>query len=94
MLEILSRDEIYAVHLASMEVLEKVGVGFNHEGALKIFEDAGAYVDLQRKIVKIPEYLVREALSKAPSQVILTARNPKHNLRLGRSCSLHEWLWS
>ena len=83
MLEVLSRDEIDRIHLATLEVLENTGVSFYHDEALKIFEDAGAMVDYEKKLVKIPEYLVNEAVSKAPSQVIFLARDPRYNLRIG-----------
>ena len=82
MLEFLSHDEVYAVHLAAMEVLERVGIVFQHEGAIQILKDAGASVD-KKKVAKIPEYLVREGLKKTPSQVLLNARNPEYNLRIG-----------
>jgi trimethylamine--corrinoid protein Co-methyltransferase len=83
MLEILSQDEIQKIHLATFEVLETVGVMFEHDAALKIFEQAGAVVDSKRRIVRIPEYLVNEALKKTPSQVIFLARDKKYNLRIG-----------
>jgi len=83
MLEILSRDDIYKIHTASLEILEQVGVVFKHKDALKIFEDAGANVDYRRELVKIPERLVKWALNKVPSQVTLLARDPKYNLKLG-----------
>lgn len=82
-LEILSHDDICRIHLSTLEVLENIGIRFPHEGALKIFEGAGATVDHERKLVKIPEYLVNEALDRAPSQVVFLARDPKYNIRIG-----------
>ena len=43
-LELLSRNDLENIHNASLEVLERTGVVFKHEGALKVFEDAGAYM--------------------------------------------------
>jgi len=83
MLEILSRDDIYRIHMASLEILEQVGVVFKHKEALRIFEDAGASVDHTKELVKMPEHLVKWALGKTPRQVDLLARNPRHDLRLG-----------
>jgi len=81
--ELLTRDEVYAIHVAAMEVLERVGIMFQHEEALKILKDAGATVDEKRMVAKIPEYLVREALKKTPSRILLKARNPKYNILIG-----------
>jgi len=82
-LEVLSRDDVYAVHMAAMEVLERVGIAFHHEKALKLLTEAGADVDDKAMVVRFQEYLVRDALSKVPSHVLFDARNPKYNLRIG-----------
>jgi trimethylamine--corrinoid protein Co-methyltransferase len=78
--EPLTKDEIYNVHVASMEILEKVGVMFSDEQALKFFCEGGA--DIQGEVVKIPEHLVKECVKKAPERVILYGRNPKYNVNL------------
>lgn len=82
-LEVLNRQDIYAVHMAAMEVLETVGIAFYHDSALKLLANAGANVDSKTQVVRFPEYVVREAVKKVPSQVMLDARNPKYNLRIG-----------
>lgn len=64
-------------------MLEKVGIAFYHEGGLKLLGDAGANIENKTMVAKIPEYLVREALRKVPSQVIFEARNPKYDLKIG-----------
>ena len=46
------------------------------------FEDGGARVDRATKIVKIPPYLVEEAIRSAPSKVILAGRDPQHDIVL------------
>jgi len=82
-LEVLSRDDVYAVNMAAMEVLERVGIAFHHEKALELLGEAGADVDKKSMVVRFPEYLIRDALRKVPSHVLLDARNPKYNLRIG-----------
>ena len=57
-IEVLSRDEIYDIHVASLEVLEYTGVTFRSKEALKIFDDYGAIVDYEKFNVKIPGYMV------------------------------------
>lgn len=83
MLEILSRNDISRIHVATLEILEHVGVVFKHKDALKIFEDAGAIVDYRNESVKIPEDLVKWALKKIPTQVTLLARDSKYDITLG-----------
>ncbi|MBS7657766.1 MAG: trimethylamine methyltransferase family protein [Candidatus Bathyarchaeia archaeon] len=83
MLEILSKAQLEQLHNTSIEILEKIGVSFYHKSALKIFKDAGANVN--GTLVKIPEYLVKESLSKALHNFIWYARDPKHNLHIGDS---------
>ena len=82
-LDILTRGEVYDIHLASLEVLEKAGVVIQSDRILNLLKDAGSEVDYKNLIAKIPEHLVRDMLRKAPSEVTLHARNPKYNARLG-----------
>jgi trimethylamine--corrinoid protein Co-methyltransferase len=81
-LALLDRDEIYQIHLATLEILEGTGTTVNSSKALKILADAGAYVDTQTKIVKFPSYIVEEALRNAPKRVVLCGRNPKNDIKL------------
>jgi len=82
-LEFLSKDEIYEIHLASLNLLEHTGVRVHQDKALKLLDDAGAEVDPKTKVVKFPQYLVKEFIKKAPSEVFMTGRTPKHDLRPG-----------
>jgi len=79
---LLDRDEIYQIHLATLEILERTGTTVNSSRALKILTDAGAYVDPKTKIVKFPSYMVEEALRNAPKRVVLCGRDPKNDIRL------------
>jgi len=81
-INLLTRDELYEIHLATLDILERVGVGIYEERALKLMDEAGANVDYDKKVVKIPQYLLKELISKAPEVVTLFARNPKHTVRL------------
>ncbi len=80
-LRILTRDELYEIHLATLEILERVGVKVSENNALRMLEEAGAHVDIKEKIAKIPQYLVKEAIEKAPSSFVLFGRDPKYKLR-------------
>ena len=81
-LEVLSREEIEEIHVRSLSILSRVGVRVDHDGALKLLKDIGAEVDFNKKIAKIPEHIVKEALAKAPSTIRLYYRNGKKYLEL------------
>jgi trimethylamine--corrinoid protein Co-methyltransferase len=78
-LQLLSRDEIESIHLASMKLLEEVGVMVYNDRALKMFADAGVEVDFDKKLARIPQHLVKESLVKAPSTIKLYSRDGKND---------------
>ncbi|MDH7477988.1 MAG: trimethylamine methyltransferase family protein [Candidatus Bathyarchaeota archaeon] len=78
----LSEDEIESIHLASLRLLEEVGVKIYSDTALKLLSDGGAEVDFSKKLAFIPQHLVKEALTKAPSTIKLYGRNRKHDRTL------------
>lgn len=73
----LSQDEIGAIHLATLDVLAHVGVRVDSKEAREILGDHGATVDHESLIVKIPNYMVEDALRWAPSTLLLAARDPE-----------------
>jgi len=81
-LRVLTNDELYDIHLAALEILERIGVKVSEQKALRMLGEAGAHIDVKEKIAKIPQYLVEEAIKKAPSGFILFGRDPKYKLRL------------
>ena len=85
-LKSLTDDELDDIHLATLEVLEKTGLFVQNDDALDIFDGAGAEVDRKKKIVKLPPYLVEDAIRSAPSKILLAGRNPHHDkvLEAGR----------
>jgi len=80
-LEILSRDEIYDIHLATLSVLEETGVRILDPKALQTLANAGATVDSKSSVVRIPEYILKEGLGKAPSSFTLFGRDGDYKLR-------------
>jgi trimethylamine--corrinoid protein Co-methyltransferase len=81
-LEILSKDDLYNIHQATIQILEEIGIKSYSIDALKIFYDAGADVDFKERLIRIPETLLN-MVRKAPSCFTVFARNPKHNLKIG-----------
>ena len=81
-LEILSKQDVQKIHEATLHIIENVGVRFPSKRALKIWEDVGADVNHEKKIVKVKPYLIEDALKQAPPAYILGARDPQQNLSL------------
>jgi trimethylamine--corrinoid protein Co-methyltransferase len=71
--------ECRQIHLATLEVLERVGVDVHQSRAREILAEGGARVDGIR--VRIPEYLVEDALRKAPRRMTIYDRNGRVALR-------------
>ena len=82
----LTDDEMEKIHKATLEVLAKTGIFIETDEALDVFDGAGAEVDRQKKIVKMPGYLVEDAIHSAPSKILLAGRDPNHDkvLQAGR----------
>lgn len=80
---ILGEDQIEQIHLASLSLLENIGMRVLHAGARKMLAAAGAEVDDDTLMVRFDRSLVMEKLALAPSEFTLHARNPSKNLKLG-----------
>ena len=80
--DVFSRDELYRIHTATLEILERVGVRVEEENALKLLDEIGAEIDYRRKIVKIPQYLVEEAIRLSPRTMLFAGRNKKYDIKL------------
>ena len=81
-LNMFSSDELDDIHLATLEVLDKTGIFVEDEAALDVFDDGGAVVDRKSKVVKIPPYVVEDAIRSAPPKVVLAGRNPANDVVL------------
>ncbi len=79
----ISVDELEAIHLASLEILEEIGMDFLDEEARSIFGAAGAEVRPGSHRVRLDRGLVTQAVATAPAEFTLHARNPAHHVRFG-----------
>jgi len=82
-LNIFSEDELYEIHNGTLEVLEKTGIKVEAKEALEIFAAGGANVNFETHVVKLPAYIVEDAIRSAPNTVLLAGRDPKHDIVLG-----------
>jgi len=81
-LKVLSTDQVHEIHLASLEILERVGVMVDSPDAMKVLLDSGGIEGDKKNLIRIPSYLVEEAVTKAPKGFTLYARNPRYNVRI------------
>jgi len=70
---LLSNNQIEELHLATLQILERTGVAFDCEEANDILGEAGADVSNPQR-VKIPSFLVEQALRTAPKIITLYTR--------------------
>ena len=78
-LNMFTDDELAELHRATMDILENAGIMVMNDEAREIFYSHGCRVDKKTGIVKIPHYLVEEAIRSAPSKLLLGARDPKYD---------------
>lgn len=81
-LQMFTDDQLNEIHWATLDVLQNYGVGVHCDEALDIFEQGGAYVDREKNHVRIPSYLVEDAISSAPSTILLAGRTPEYDVTL------------
>ena len=64
----LSADQIEAIHEASLDILETIGIMFLNDEALDVLVAAGCDVDRATQNVKMDRHWVNQTITSAPSQ--------------------------
>lgn len=82
-LNLFTKDELYDIHLATMDVLWNTGVRIESDEALHIMEDNGCIVNWENKICKIPEYIVDQAINLTPGTVRCCGREERYDYIAG-----------
>lgn len=82
-LNLLTDDEVAELHRATLDVLENCGLRIYNDEAQEIFYSHGCRVDKETATVKIPSYLVEEAINSVPKKVTLAGRKPEDDVVLG-----------
>ncbi len=80
--EVFTKDELDDIHWATVEVLEKAGLWVEDDEALDLFADGGCKVDRAERKVRIPQHVLEETISWAPSKVVLCGRTPDKDVVL------------
>jgi trimethylamine--corrinoid protein Co-methyltransferase len=82
--ELASDEEIEAIHRASLEILERIGIRFALKEARDIFRGAGALIDEDAQRVRLGADIVQAALKTVPDGVTLETYNAARTVSLGR----------
>jgi trimethylamine--corrinoid protein Co-methyltransferase len=75
-LNMFSCDELYNIHLATLDVLYRCGVKVHSSEAQEIMDGGGCIVDPKTGMVRFPSWVVEEAIRWAPPKVVLWGRDP------------------
>ncbi len=82
-MEVLSADQIEAIHLTSLRIIENLGMEVMSPRALAILKAAGAEVDAATRTVRLDRGLVEQALKTAPAAFELTPRGAGRRITMG-----------
>jgi len=82
-MEVLSADQVEAIHQTSLRILEELGIEVMSPRALAVLEAGGAAVEHSTGTVRLERGLIGRALATAPSSFTLTPRNPAKRIILG-----------
>ena len=80
-LQVLSEDQKETLFLSALEVLERTGVRVDHDEGLELLNGAGAHIGPQRR-VRIPSFMVKDALAAAPRRIAIYNRDGQPAMRL------------
>lgn len=76
--------QIMRIHHAVLRVLDEVGVRIHHKEAMDLLVSHGARVNADN-IVRIPSFLIEDAIASAPSNLVIYNRNKEPVMELGGS---------
>ena len=79
----ISDDEVESLHLAALDILERIGIRCQVKEARDIFARAGAIVDEADGRVRLGRDIIEAALATAPAELTLSPRNAGQAVKLG-----------
>lgn len=80
---LLGEEQVEEVHRATLGLLEDVGVEFMSAAARRVFRAAGAIVDDETGLVRIPREVIESAVATAPRTFTVTPRGPARRIDVG-----------
>ncbi|MCF8068745.1 MAG: trimethylamine methyltransferase family protein [Desulfobacterales bacterium] len=82
-LQTMSRDALDKVHYATLDILQTTGVYIDCDEALDFYDKGGCWVNRKTRVVRIPPYIVNDAVKQAPAEFVTAGRDPKHDYMMG-----------
>lgn len=80
--KVLNDEQMHRIHLGVLEIMQEIGVFVDHEPALKIYADCGCAVDFDKRRVRVPEHVLKKALSTAPQRFTLHGLRPEFDVHV------------
>jgi len=81
---LLDKKQLDEIHLATLNVLERVGVVIYDDESFRLMGEAGCEVDQATRIVKIPKKVIDATVDKTPHSLVLGAREKERDLLIER----------
>jgi trimethylamine---corrinoid protein Co-methyltransferase len=81
--EIISADQVEAIHQASLTILEEIGMDVLDAESRSLMAAAGAMVEEGTQRVRFDRALLESLIASAPAEFTLHAVNPANHLRMG-----------
>lgn len=79
-LEILSQEEISAIHNRSLQLLDEIGIYIEDEEILKLLADNGCDVDMEEMVAHFPADLVELQMKKCPDSFTLKSMDRENDM--------------
>ena len=81
--EILSADNVEAIHRSSLRIVSEIGIEVLGDRALDVLANAGAAVDRSTRNVRMDPAQLEELVALAPREFRVFARNPERDVIFG-----------
>jgi len=78
--KVLTEEQLYQIHLSTLEVLERTGIDVHHQEAVDLLRKAGCRVSGRR--VHYPAMLVESCIQSAPCRVVISNREGERSMFL------------
>jgi len=79
----LTEESINMINRTVLRIIEEVGFQVHSDAGLELFRGAGAEVDEEKRLVRLPQEKALELIEMAPSEVRLCGQDEKHDILLG-----------
>ena len=92
--DVLSEQELSAIHQGALEILETCGANVRQEKTLKLLEEAGCRVEYDAQMAHISAGLAEECLRSVPSSYTIKAREPKNDVGSAGTECISSRVWA